>query len=429
VIEMPEPKAQWSWLIYIAAHNNLDALGQRSLEQILGVGSTPRVKLAVLYDGTSTAARYLAGEPGTPAVDEPLGAIDSGDPNVLLAAARWVFEQQPAECYGLVLWSHGSGWRPEEIQAVATQARTDAQVDALESNERAALPGSLALFRPTLTEMLKKPTRAERAICFDDGTGHSLDTLELERIMTAIKQDIGQPLDLLGMDACLMASLEVATQLRSSVRHLVASQELVPGFSWPYDQILGELRAKPEQSARDLAVSVVQRYTEYYTAHPPAAGDVTKVALDLSSIDALIASVDELAGALQEDITQQADIVWQAQLACHRHESRKGKRDPNKFRFHLWDVGSLAARLAATSSNPAVTTAAERTVAALRPGSSAVLAEGHDGEWFDGIGGVSIYLVPPNVQRISPYYGQLALAQSTRWGAMLDAYHEHFSPD
>ena len=59
---MPEPKAEWTLLTYIAAHNNLDTLGQRSLHQILGVGSTSHVKQAVFYDGTSTAARYIAGE-------------------------------------------------------------------------------------------------------------------------------------------------------------------------------------------------------------------------------------------------------------------------------------------------------------------------------------------------------------------------------
>ena len=53
-----------------------------------------------------------------------------------------------------------------------------------------------------------------------------------------------------------------------------------------------------------------------------------------------------------------------------------------------------------------------------------VIAEGHRGDWFDGIGGVSIYAVPPGVQRVSPYYDEVAFAQSTRWGEMLAAYHE-----
>ena len=84
------------------------------------------------------------------------------------------------------------------------------------------------------------------------------------------------------MDACLMANLEVAYQVRKSVSYLVASEELVPGESWPYDVIFGELRANPNRSARDLAASSVQHYFGYYADHPQAVGDVTKVALDLS---------------------------------------------------------------------------------------------------------------------------------------------------
>ena len=39
---MPQ-KAKWTILTYIAAHNNLDLLGQRSRNEILQVGSTPDV--------------------------------------------------------------------------------------------------------------------------------------------------------------------------------------------------------------------------------------------------------------------------------------------------------------------------------------------------------------------------------------------------
>ena len=116
-------KARWTVLTYIAAHNNLEDLGQRSLDQILGVGSTPQLKLAVLYDRFDGATRTIAGEPGQAAVEEPLSDFDSGDPDALLETARWAFERCPARRYALVLWSHGSGWRPEgRERAVPGQA-------------------------------------------------------------------------------------------------------------------------------------------------------------------------------------------------------------------------------------------------------------------------------------------------------------------
>jgi hypothetical protein len=418
---MSPPKAQWTILIYIAAHNNLEHLGQRSLSQILGVGSTPQLNLTVLYDGPRTAARYRAGEQGLAAFEEPLANFDSGDPDALLHTARWAYMQCPAERYGLILWSHGSGWRPEEIERVAKQARGDSAVDTGESVQRAAAPGSMALFRSTLQTILKVDKPAERAICFDDGTGRSLDTLELERIAREIQIVIGKPLDLLGMDACLMASLEVAYQLRRSVSYLVASEELVPGFSWPYDTILGELCTAPERSARELAISIVQHYSEFYTVNPPAVGDVTKVALDLSKAGELARSIDCLADTLIADMDNQADELWKAQLSTFEHESRQKKRENTKFRYHLWDAASLAARLANGAVNHAVREAAREVVTSFKAG-GAILAEAHHGAWFDGIGGVSIYLVPPRKQRISPFYEDLAFAKETRWHEMLKGW-------
>ena len=323
---MSNQKAQWTVLTYIAAHNNLEVLGQRSLDQILSVGSTPQLKLAALYDRYNGATRYIAGEPGRAAVEEPLGHIDSGDPDVLLETARWTFEQCPAEHYALVLWSHGSGWQPEdrersagkqvfsgwtpeEMARIAHQVRGDSDVSEGETTERSKQPGSMAIFRTTLAKIFRIDDPAERAICFDDGSGHSLDTLELERVVREIHEMIGQPLDLLGMDTCVMATLEVAYQVRQHVRYLVASEELVPGRSWPYDTILGKLHSVPEKDPHDLSALIVQQYVEYYTQNQPSLnyGDVTKVALDLSRISELVQPVNKLSKALLADMDQQAN--------------------------------------------------------------------------------------------------------------------------
>ena len=79
------------------------------------------------------------------------------------------------------------------------------------------------------------------------------------------------------------------------------------------------------------------------------------------------------------------------------------------------------------SASSDVVSAAQAVTLALRPRQTAVLAEDHMGEWFSGIGGASIYLVPPRKQRISPYYAGVSLARDTRWHEMLQAYHAHFA--
>ena len=143
------PKAKWTVLTYIAAHNNLDALGQRSLREILSVGSTPEVIYGALYDGAKGAGRYVMGDPNFVAQQAPLGQLDSGDPDQLIATAKWLFEAYPADRYGLVLWSHGTGWVPSEVATIAREARPAVATNADELRERSAAPGSTAIFRTT----------------------------------------------------------------------------------------------------------------------------------------------------------------------------------------------------------------------------------------------------------------------------------------
>ena len=280
--------SDWTILIYIAAHNNLDHHASNSLSQILAAGSSERVKVAVLFDSWLGATRYIAGGPGTPAVEEKLGSFDSGRPDELFATAQWAYEKHPAKQYGLVLWSHGDVyWDQKELVKIAKKARGE-MVD-LEPTDRSIGGRSMALFSSTLEEILREVDPDDRAILFDNGTQHSVDTLQLAQVTAELQKRIGQPLDLLGMDACLMGNIEVAYELRNTVRYMVASEELVPGTSWPYDTILGRLHQQPDMAAGDLAQHIVGDYAAYYHAHPPAFGtaDVTKVALDLTRIGEL----------------------------------------------------------------------------------------------------------------------------------------------
>jgi hypothetical protein len=415
--------AQWSVLTYIAAHNNLEMLGRRSRGEILNVGSSPDVVHGMLYDGRVGGARYVVGEAGTVDSQDTLGAFNSGDPDALIATANWFFTQHEAERYALILWSHGTGWEPAEIAAVAGEARPNAKALAADAPERARQRGSQALFRTTFRRMLTPDAASERAILFDDGTGQSVDTMELGRVAGAITAAIGRPLELLGMDACLMANLEVAYQLRHDVKYCAASSELVPGHSWPYDAIFGELRAHPDMNGADLARLIVDRYVRAYTAAPPQAGDVTKVALDLGRVRDVAAATDRLAAALQADMARHADVLWDVQLKTRQHEAGSRKRSPSKFDYHLWDLGSVSAALSAAADASADVHAAAAAVnAALEPGKGAVLAEGHVGAWFDGTCGVSIYL--PLAQRLTPAYAGLAFAADTQWDEMVTAYRE-----
>jgi hypothetical protein len=421
---MPE-RTNWTVLTYIAAHNDLHLLGDRSLDQIIATGSTASVMHGVLFDGIAGAARYVVGDPGLVIQQERFNEFDAGDPARLVETANWLFSQYPADHYGLILWSHGTGWAPKEIERAYRQVHGDTP-PANEGAERAALPGSLTLFRTSLQTMLQPSERIERAILFDDGSGHALDTIQLGQVAGEIAGKIGQKLDLLGMDACLMASIEVGYQLRDAVACLVASEDLVPGLSWPYNHILPQLRANPEMSPRDLARCIVDAYVGFYRERPPAAnaGEVTKIALDLEHIDDVVAALAHLADALIAALPAALPCLEHAQISTWERETLDGQRGTSRFDYHLWDIVAVARELAGCHDDETVGVAADR-VHQMLDRSGLVIRKDHLGSWFDRTGGLSVYWIPPKQgqpRQISPFYHDVDFAQATNWDAMLRAY-------
>jgi hypothetical protein len=422
---MPNPIADWSVFVYIAAHNDLDEMGIRSRDQILNAAGDARVRVAVLYDSWLGATRYLTATPGQPAVSENLGTIDTGDPAMLLEHARWAFAAQPAKRYALVLWSHGNGfWDERELRQIFEQTGQD--INGFDAAQSGLASRSVAFFRSTLRKMLSEPDPAERAILLDNGTGHAVDTLELAAVCAQIHEAIGQPLDFLGMDACLMATAEVAYELRDHARAIAASAELVPGKSWPYDAILARLRQHPEQDGLSLAKHVVESYRAFYTAHPPTLnfGDVTKIALDSSRIEAVATALLALSDALRQNMRASWQALGTAQFETFQRETRHRLRltPKTKFGYHLWDIGSLADALARSTAPEAVRTAARTLRETLQAGDgAAIAAEAHAGDWFDATCGLTLYMAPPN-KPLSKTYPELALAKLSRWHEMLTEF-------
>lgn len=70
------------------------------------------------------------------------------------------------------------------------------------------------------------------------------------------------PFELVGYDACLMASVEVAEALHGYTRYLAASEETEAGDGWPYDKWLAELAAHPEMNGAQLGRVISDTFVE-----------------------------------------------------------------------------------------------------------------------------------------------------------------------
>jgi hypothetical protein len=408
--------AAWTWMIYLATHNNAAEVGQESVARIRSVAPSKDVRVLVQQSTLERTTRHIIG--ANPEVAADLGKVDSGAPETLLDFIRWAAKSAPAQRYALVLWSHGSGWAPSEMERIAQKKPASVPVTSGELTQRGE--GDTAgqiFFSSSLGELLSQPTPSERAIAFDDGSGHSLDTIELGRAIAKAAQELGRPLDLLGMNACQMSSAEVAYQLRGSAEIYVASQEDMPVQGWPYDDILPRLAAQPSMDAAALGALVVDRYLAYFQANQLPWGQdglpagVTLAATRLDGIPKLASAVQSLATCLHGDIATLSDAVWAAHAKAH------------KFKFQLYDLASFCRALAAASGPSPAADAANAVLAALDD-PALMLKRAHLGPAYDDTGGLTTYLLPPGTGKpISPYYAETAYAQATTWGDFLAAYH------
>jgi hypothetical protein len=354
-----------------------------------------------------------------PELAADLGQIDSSAPQTVIDFVNWAHTTAPAQRYGLILWSHGSGWEPSEMIRQAQQRRAFVPVTEAELTNRGLEDeGRQIFFSTTLRELLARSTPPERAICFDDGSGHALDTIELGQVVSQATQILGQPIDLLGMNACQMSNIEVAYQLRDHVQIYIASPEDMPVQSWPYADILTRLAAQPTLDRAALGQMIVERYCTYYRnkALPWGRGGypqgATLAAIRADRIAPLAAETRTLAAALMANIDEQIQMIWDAHRATHA------------FKFRLYDLASFCRALSAQSGIADAIAQAARNVLLAIEDPAFRLAYTYTAAAYATTSGLSTYLMLPDPgRRLSPYYYQTDYASATGWGAFLSAYH------
>lgn len=407
------PKAKWTFMVYMAGDNSLSDAGDTDLDEMRKVGSTPDVNVIVQFDnaGSEGTRRFRVLKGGNDLL-QSLGKTDCGDPKVLLDFFKWATESYPADHYALILWNHGGGWEPSEMDRLAREAGAP-NYSGREATVRSGTRLRKAFFNTTLKKIFALPSAHERAICSDDGSGHSLDTVELGNVLNQAAQALGQPLDLLGMDACLMSNLEVAYQVKPYVSYIVASEESEPNAGWPYDTVLEKLVKNPALATADLATHIVDAYIHYYVTNHTT-DPVTQTALDLSKLDRLMTPLDTLANALIAKLPGIKIKIVDAE-------------DGTAFFFDdtLADLANFCEEIEKRTVRTPVRRAAKDVQTALQRGPGHfVLAESHRGASVARCGGVTVYM--PGRKGISPYYADLALVKDQhRWLTFLQALRVH----
>jgi hypothetical protein len=412
--------ASWTVLAYLAADNDLEDALLADLKEMERVGSRPgaveivaqvdRARGHDASDGNWTGTRryHVTQSPNPKRIGSTLladlGETNTGDPQVVKDFLSFGAERFPAQATLLILSNHGSGFYvpPEMLSARAG---------------RVALPARRlrrGFFRPT-REWLPEPD-ALRGIAYDDGSGDCLDNRELKQVVAHAHRVLGRPLDIVGMDACLMTMLEVAYQVRDHARVLVGSQELEPGPGWPYAAVFGDLVAQPTMTPAGLGAAIVRRYAEYYS--DPDGPDITQSAIDLAKLDELVGAVDGLARAL---------LAALPDAALEQALYRAWRRTLGFYDDLYVDLHHFAANLEGAASRRAVRDAAQAVQRAIAAEGGPIIAERHAGARMRPARGLSIYFPP--FRDPSVFYLELDFARRTRWAEFLEAYLTSDAPD
>jgi len=131
-----------------------------------------------------------------------------------------------------------------------------------------------------------------QVICNDD----SKDGLAIAEVRSALEEEVMNSLrvdklDFLGMDACLISSIEVAYELKRVSKYFLTSAFVEPGEGWDY-KFLSEISNNTDPE--DLGITIVNGYFE----NNAGTENLSLVLWDMSYISNLASAISDLGSKL-----------------------------------------------------------------------------------------------------------------------------------
>ena len=216
-----------TWLIqwYVCGTDLESKSGAASsdIQELLNVKLPANVKVLIQTGGaeqwhnnvvpSNAVERYLYDEKGLQRIDT-LPDADMGNVDTLADFVRFGKENYQADHRVFVFWDHGGG------SAVG--------------------------------------------VCYDERTGNFLSLNDLRNAFTAVYEAStdNPPFELVGFDACLMATYDTVNTLDGITRYVTASEEVEPGIGWDYTGWVGALVANPAMGGAKLGQSICNTYMD-----------------------------------------------------------------------------------------------------------------------------------------------------------------------
>lgn len=292
--------ADWTILIYAQANNSLEKFAHRNFADAAAVGSGKKLNLLVQWfqPGKSGVWRYKI-EKGRMNLDVCLSApTDGNKAEDLVDSVRWAATAYPSKHFSLILWNHGLGiidplWGgPMMLISPSIVAQNPKiQIAGITTPEEASIPETVSVeLEKNADQMIE--AYMHRGILFNERSRTYMNNQTLSHALSSIAKDVlHKKIDVLGMDACLMAMVEVGYQVKDFAHYLVASQEVELAYGWDYKSFLGKL-VSSTLTPLSFAQSIVQSYETFY--HDKVQF-YTQSAIDLSHMAPLREAINNVA--------------------------------------------------------------------------------------------------------------------------------------
>lgn len=211
-------------LVYMEGTNleKDNAAATLNLKEILAATASPSVNIVV---ETGAAKKAVSTDPvkdwntvkrheirnNTMIEKADLGAVNMGTTAALTDFITWGQKTYPADKYILIFWDHGGG----------------------------ALGG------------------------FGGDVETGTSTLSIEDLRKSVADAVavsGKGFELIGFDACLMATVEVAYGFKDTSRYLVASEDVEPGAGWDWAGMMNFIASKPDSDGKAIGTAIADTY-------------------------------------------------------------------------------------------------------------------------------------------------------------------------
>jgi hypothetical protein len=267
----------WTVMAYISADDVLANFAVESLKQLKRAAGDGVLVVAQFEASQERDVHQLAFDGNgnsNPSIESgKIGSIphpvDMADPQTLTDFIDRASNEYAARHYCLILWGHGY-------------------------------------------ELLLEDDRASNAKNQSNGSGtRYLTTANLRKALESTQlAKQGKKLDILGIDACSLSLVEVATEIQNQVDFMIASQEEVPDASFPYEELLLRLRDKNRDDVKGICATIPKLYKQAYQDYLVAPGtgmkEITLSSLNLEKISAITDPLKKLADALLSSTSDSA---------------------------------------------------------------------------------------------------------------------------